>query len=468
MMWRFNRFGDAIAVKDEYGAQLSYAQLAKESRSLCSAAGGKCLVFSLCENTLGSFLGYAGFLEGGIVPAMLSAHIDAGQLRDLYSVYRPAYLWAPDGFAWDDCESVYSRFGYQLLKTPFGAETAIHQDLALLLTTSGSTGSPKFVRQSHDNIRANTDSIVQYLSLTADERPITTLPMQYTYGLSIINTHLDVGATILLTDKGIAQREFWDFFRREGATSFGGVPYTYEMLNRMRFTRMDLPTLRTMTQAGGKLQPELHRKMAQWCQQTGRQFIVMYGQCEATARMGYLPWERSLEKCGSMGVAIPGGRFELIDADGSLITAPHVTGELRYYGPNVTMGYAQCAADLARGDERGGVLETGDMAQVDEDGYYTIVGRKKRFLKLFGNRVNLDEVERMLKAAFPDGECACGGKDDHLVIFSTCEKDLPAMRQWLSEKTGLNQSGFTTQHLDAIPKNDAGKTLYRELEKYVV
>ena len=468
MMWRFNRFGDAIAVKDEYGAQLSYAQLAKESRSLCSAAGGKCLVFSLCENTLGSFLGYAGFLEGGIVPAMLSAHIDAEQLRDLYSVYRPAYLWAPDGFVWDDCESVYSRFGYQLLKTPFGAETAIHQDLALLLTTSGSTGSPKFVRQSRDNIRANTDSIVQYLSLTAAERPITTLPMQYTYGLSIINTHLDVGAAILLTDKGIAQREFWDFFRREGATSFGGVPYTYEMLDRMRFTRMDLPTLRTMTQAGGKLQPELHRKMAQWCQQTGRQFIVMYGQCEATARMGYLPWEHSLEKCGSMGVAIPGGRFELIDADGSLITAPHVTGELRYYGPNVTMGYAQCAADLARGDERGGVLETGDMAQVDADGYYTIVGRKKRFLKLYGNRVNLDELEQLLKAAFPGVDCACGGKDDHLVIFSTREKDLPAMRQWLSEKTGLNQSGFATLHLDAIPKNDAGKTLYRELEKYVV
>ena len=132
------------------------------------------------------------------------------------------------------------------------------------------------------------------------------------------------------------------------------------------------------------------------------------------------------------------------------------------------MGYAQCAADLAKGDERGGVLETGDMAQVDEDGYYTIVGRKKRFLKLFGNRVNLDEVERMLKAAFPDGECACGGKDDHLMIFSTSEKELPAMRQWLSEKTGLNQSGFATLHLDAIPKNDAGKTLYRELEKYVV
>lgn len=176
----------------------------------------------------------------------------------------------------------------------------------------------------------------------------------------------------------------------------------------------------------------------------------------------------SLDKVGAMGVAIPGGRFELVGVDGEIITEPHVTGELRYYGENVTLGYAQCGADLAKGDERGGVLDTGDMAQVDEDGCYTVVGRKKRFLKMYGNRVNLDETERMLKAAFPDAECACAGRDDHLMIFSTDADALPAMRAWLSEKTGLNQSGFHTMHLDAIPKNDAGKTLYRELEKYHV
>ena len=467
-MWKFDRFQNRIAVKDEYGQSLTYAQMAEEGRALCQAAGGRCLVMNLCENTLGSLLGYAGFIEGGIVPALLSASIDPELLRSLYESYRPAYLWTPESFGWDGCESVYERFGYHLLKTPFGMQTELHPALALLLTTSGSTGSPKFVRQSYENIRANTDSIVEYLQLDETEKPITTLPMNYTYGCSILNSHLDVGATILLTDKGIAQREFWSFFREEGATSFGGVPYTYEMLDRMRFMRMNLPTLRTMTQAGGKLLPDLHRKFVEWCLETGKKFVVMYGQCEATARMAYLPWEKSLEKVGSMGVAIPGGRFELIGTQGEVITQPHTTGELRYYGANVTLGYAQCAEDLKLGDERGGMLDTGDMAQVDEDGFYTIVGRKKRFLKMYGNRVNLDETERMLKAAFPQCECACAGRDDNLMIFATDADSLPAMRAFLSEKTGLNASGFHTCHLNAIPKSDSGKTLYRELEKYNV
>lgn len=468
MMWRFDRFGDAVALKDEFGQALTYAELASEGKALADAAGGRCLVFNLCTNTIASVIGYAGFVENGVVPALLSASIDPELFASLYEAYHPAYLWTPESFCWDGCESVYVRMGYHLLKTPFGTETELYPELALLLTTSGSTGSPKFVRQSYQNIRANTDSIVAYLHLTAEEKPISTLPMNYTYGLSIINSHLDVGATILLTDKGIAQREFWTFFREEGATSFGGVPYTYEMLDRMRFLRMNLPTLRYMTQAGGKLLPELHRKFAEWCRETGREFIVMYGQCEATARMAYLPWEKSLEKVGAMGVAIPGGRFELIDVNGGVISDVGVTGELRYYGENVTLGYAEKGADLRLGDERNGVLETGDMAQMDEDGYFTIVGRKKRFLKMYGNRINLDETERLLKAAFPQCECACAGRDDHLMIFSTVEAELPAMRSFLSEKTGLNLSGFHTMHLEAIPKNDAGKTLYRELEKYHV
>ena len=465
-MWRFDRFGDAAALLDEHGQSLTYAQLAREGEALCRAIGGRCLCFGLCGNTIGSAVGYAGMVEGGVVPALLAASIDRELFAALYEAYHPAYLWAPEGFDWERCESVYERFGYRLLKTPFGTETKLHDDLALLLTTSGSTGSPKFVRQSYANIRANTESIVEYLALTAQEKPITTLPMNYTYGVSILNTHLDVGATILVTEHGIAQREFWDFFRREGATSFGGVPYTYEMLDRMRFFRMDLPSLRTMTQAGGKLQKELHRKFVEWCLEKGKQFIVMYGQCEATARMAYLPWEKSLEKVGGIGVAIPGGQFRLIAADGSEITQPGVTGELKYYGDNVTLGYAVCQADLRKGDERGGVLETGDMAQVDADGYYTIVGRKKRFLKLYGNRVNLDELEQLLKAAFPGVDVACGGVDDHLMFFSTDESRLAEMRAFLSEKTKQNAAAFRGMALPSIPKNDAGKTLYRELEKY--
>ena len=380
MLWRFDRYQANIAVEDEFGQRLTYAELRHEGRMLCQQADGRCLVFCLCQNTLGSFVGYTAFLNGGVVPAMLPADLDPALLKSLYEAYKPKYVWVPASFEVEDSCCRYERFGYALSQTPFGDATRLAPDLALLLTTSGSTGSPKFVRQSYANIRANTDSIVAYLALTATERPITTLPMNYTYGLSIINSHLDVGATILLTDKGVAQKEFWAFFRERKATSFGGVPYTYEMLDRMRFTRMELPSLHTMTQAGGKLLPELHKKYAEWCEKTGRQFIVMYGQCEATARMAYLPWEKSLAKIGAMGIAIPGGAFELIDTDGSVITQPHRTGELRYRGANVTLGYAETGADLSRGDDFGGVLETGDMAQMDEDGYFTIVGRKKRFL----------------------------------------------------------------------------------------
>lgn len=466
MMWKFESHLNNTAVIDERGVSLTYGELRHEGRLLSQQADGRCLVFCLCKNELGSFLGYTAFLNSGVVPAMLPADMDGALYRSLYEAYRPKYVWAPDSFEIEDGCCRHERFGYRLLQTPFGDATRLAPELSLLLTTSGSTGSPKFVRQSHANIRANTEAIVAYLGLTREERPITTLPMNYTYGLSILNSHLEVGATVLLTDKGVAQKEFWTFFRQQGATSFGGVPYTYEMLDRMRFMRMDLPTLTTMTQAGGKLMPELHRKYAEWCRDTGRRFIVMYGQCEATARMAYLPWETSLQKIGSMGVAIPGGSFELIDVDGNLITQPQVTGELRYRGANVTLGYATCGADLIKGDEFRGVLETGDMAQVDEDGYYFVVGRKKRFVKLFGNRVNLDEAERMLKTRFPQTEVACAGRDDHLTLFATDGALLPQMRAYLAEKTGLNSSGFVPIAVPEIPKNEAGKIRYQELEKY--
>lgn len=321
------------------------------------------------------------------------------------------------------------------------------------------------MRQSYGNILNNAQSIVKYLELDENERPITTLPMNYTYGLSIINSHFLVGATILITDKSLMQKEFWSFLKEEKATSFGGVPYTYEILDKIRFMRMDLPFFTTMTQAGGKLTPELHEKYAKWAAEVGKKFIVMYGQCEATARMGYLPADKAVEKKGSMGIAIPGGKFKLIDADGNEIKEPLTTGELVYEGKNVTLGYAECGEDLIKGDERGGILVTGDMAQFDAEGYYYIVGRKKRFLKIYGNRVNLDETDRLIKAKF-DIEAACAGIDDHMYIFVTDESLADAVKDYVSETTKLNPAAFKTIVIESIPKNEAGKTLYKELEKY--
>ena len=208
------------------------------------------------------------------------------------------------------------------------------------------------------------------------------------------------------------------------------------------------------------------RAFAAYAQESGKHFVVMYGQCEATARMGYLPPERAVEKRGSMGIPIPGGRFRLVDAEGGEITAPHTTGELVYEGANVTLGYAERGEDLAKGDERSGVLQTGDMAQFDADGFYYIVGRKKRFLKLYGNRVNLDEVERLIKGAFDGIDCACGGVDDHMVLFVTDETMAAPVCEFVAQKTGINPVAFHSMVLAEIPKNDAGKTLYQALERY--
>lgn len=467
-VWDLKQFGGAAAITDEYGASLSYQTMYDEGLTLASAVNGRCLVFCLCENSIGSILGYTAFINNGIVPLLLNSHLEQELLGNLLDTYRPSFLWVPQQMAQDfsGMSAVYSAHSYSLLKTNYGQPYALHPDLALLLTTSGSTGSPKLVRQSYTNVRVNAESIVEYLHLDASERPITTLPMNYTYGLSIINSHFMVGATILATEKSLMQKEFWTFFKNACPTSFGGVPYTYEMLYRMRFMRMDLPSLRTMTQAGGKLTPELHQKFAEYAQASGRNFVVMYGQCEATARMGYLPPEKALDKCGSMGIAIPGGTFHLLGSDGQQVSSPHVTGELVYEGLNVTMGYAEQGQDLALGDERHGVLHTGDMAQFDEDGYYYIVGRKKRFLKIFGNRVNLDEVDRLIKGHFDGIDFASAGVDDHMYLFVTEEALATPVRDFVAHKTGLNFTAFHTVVLDSIPKNDAGKTLYKELAKY--
>lgn len=468
MLWDLERYHDNTAMLDESGCAVTYGQLAAEGGRIAGAAGGRSLVFCLCTNTIGSVAGYVSFLNAGIVPVLLSAHLERAMLDGLLAVYRPKYLWVPaaQAEAFGGMKSVYGAWGYSLLATGYAVEYPLFSELGLLLTTSGSTGSPKFVRQSYTNILANARSIVQYLELDAGERPITTLPMNYTYGLSIINSHLLVGATLLVTEKGLMHRQFWQFFRQQQATSFGGVPYTYEMLERLRFFRMDLPSLRTMTQAGGKLTPELHRKFAQFAEEHGKRFVVMYGQCEATARMGYLPPDKAVERCGSMGIAIPGGKFRLVGADGRAVTEPHVTGELVYEGPNVTLGYAERGEDLVKGDERHGVLQTGDMAQFDEDGYYYIVGRKKRFLKIYGNRVNLDEVDRLIKGRFEGLDCASTGVDDHMVLFITDGLLADAVKQFIAARTGLNHAAFQVIVIDRIPKNDAGKTLYQQLTRY--
>jgi long-chain acyl-CoA synthetase len=458
------QYEDRLAITCSDGASYRYADLLQHMEEIDSKINHRTLVFCLCENTIGSLIGYLSFITSDIVPLMLDSSLDRELLEGLISTYRPEYLWLPNDGNYIHLPSqiVFSYLGYSLLKMDNIKLHEMDKNLALLLTTSGSTGSPKLVRLSYSNIYANAKSIANYLSIDREERPITLLPMNYSFGLSIINSHLIMGANLLLSSHSVIEKDFWIFLKNQKATSISGIPYTYEILKKLRLFQMDLPSITTFTQAGGKLDHKLNREVSEYCLQTGKRFFVMYGQTEATARMSYLPPKYSLSKLGSMGIAIPGGSFSLIDEKGQTFEEENIAGELVYRGKNVCMGYAECISDLNKVDENSGVLFTGDIAKRDKDNFYYIVGRKKRFIKLYGNRINLDETERILKTIIP--ESACVGVDDRMIIFIVDSTKIREVQQYVSSKTGINSNAFEVKCISRIPKNSAGKTIYSELK----
>lgn len=476
---------DRLMLMDDEGGQASYGDLDDFCRRAAGRMKSGSLLFILCENRIGSVFSYFAALRNRIVPLLLNGHIMDDEARremfdGLCKDYRPEYLALPEKVLvqnrdfFNEAQPVWRERGYVCLSLPknmkMQAEEPLNKDLALLLTTSGSTGSPKLVRLSYKNLSSNAASIASYLELSRSERPITTLPMNYTYGLSVLNSHVLAGATLLLTDRTLFDREFWEFAEGEKATSLAGVPYTYEILKKLHFTENPHPYLKTMTQAGGKLSYELHREFAEYAAKNGKRFIVMYGQTEATARMGYLPWQDALSRCGSMGIAIPGGKFRLIGADGREIEEAGVTGELVYQGKNVMMGYAEKRNDLSKGDDCGGTLFTGDMAKRDEEGFYYIEGRKKRFLKLYGNRISLDGTERLLKQNFGAFEFACTGNDEGMNIFTAPSGEGERLEKeeillFLEGKMKLPGRLFRVVMVKKIPKNEAGKVQYKKLEE---
>jgi long-chain acyl-CoA synthetase len=456
---------NGIAVITDSGPSFTYGDINNFTRTIQKLIPDRCLVFCLCQNTAGSLLGYISFLSNSIVPVILYSGIDAGFLERLITDYRPQYLWLPNERVqeFSNYQVVLAKYDYSLVKLEETSFFELHIDLALLLTTSGSTGSSKFVRISYENLTANTHSICSYLSIDEHERAITTLPMWYAYGLSIINCHLLKGATLLLTSRTIVEKEFWDFFKSQKASSMSGVPYTFQILKDLKFSRILLPSLKTITQAGGKLSEELSTYISEYAANSGKRFFAMYGQTEATARMSYLSPEHSIKKSGSIGLPVPGGEFSLVDEYRNEILEADGVGELVYKGKNVSMGYSHCGSDLKKGDENQGILFTGDLAKKDKDGFYYITGRKNRSIKLFGNRLNLDEVEQLVTRQIP--ECACTGTDDKLCVFITDRSRLTEIKYFISTKTGIRSSVISVMYRNEIPKTEVGKINYSKLEQ---
>jgi acyl-coenzyme A synthetase/AMP-(fatty) acid ligase len=455
---------DRIAVMTDNGSIFTFGDIVDFTEKIRELIPDRCLLFCLSQNTVGSLFGYISFLSNSFVPVMLNSDINSDFLEVLINTYRPQYLWLPDNrnneFA--NYQVVFSAHNYSLVKLEEKNSFALNPDLAILLTTSGSTGSSKWVRISYENLKSNTESISSFLSIDEQERPITSLPMWYAYGLSIINCHLFKGATILLTSKTIVEKDFWNFFKSREASSFSGVPYTYQILKKLKFSEMSLPSLKTLTQAGGKLNNELNIYFSEYALNSDKRFFVMYGQTEATARMSFLPPEYAIEKLGSIGLPLPDCEFVLVDDYGNEIQEIDRVGELVYKGKNVSMGYCKSGDDLLKCDENNGVLFTGDLAKKDADNFYYITGRKNRDIKLFGNRINLDEMENLLTNIITD--CACTGSNDNLSVFITDKTRVVEIKNFISFKTGIHPSAFSVKYCNEIPKNTVGKINYSMLE----
>jgi acyl-coenzyme A synthetase/AMP-(fatty) acid ligase len=464
-LFPFDAFpADRPAALDDLGRVLSYRDLAQISVRLASSVPARTVALVLVRNTLGCVAAIVALIKQGAVPILLDARAAQATIALHRQRYQPDVLVLPSDLQaqYPDNPCLLIMLDYAVLASEKHANCyPPHPDLALLLSTSGSTGSPKLVRQSRGNVLSNAQAIASYLNIGSSDRPVTSLPLHYTYGFSVLSSHLQVGATLLVTDRSVMEKPFWTFFKEAGATSLAGVPYTYQMLKRLGFHRLNSGALRTLTQAGGKLSDALVREFAEFAARSGIDFYVMYGQAEATARMSYVPPARALEKAGSIGVAIPGGELFLVDPTGCEITATYVQGELGYRGPNVTMGYAEHRADLSKGDERQGNLLTGDLALRDADGYYYITGRLSRIAKLFGKRVSLDDLEQICLGLV--AEVACTSAEDRVTVWITDGQQHAALPGLLAVRTAIHQSAFQVRVIDSLPRTPAGKTDYQWL-----
>ena len=337
-------------------------------------------------------------------------------------------------------------------------EHQLNEKLSLLLPTSGSTGSPKLVRHSYQNIESSALSVSSFFELDSSDRTFSFLPMYYTMGLSVIHSHLRVGATVVLVKSAMTDANFWKVLKDSNPTNLTGVPYSFEILKKMRFFRMKLSSLKFISQGGGKLPDQLYDECLKFTIDNNLKFISTYGQTEGTARMSYLEPTMAKIKKGSIGKAIPNGVLSIIDNEGLESFEGEASGELVYRGPNVTLGYANKQEDLSLGDERNNFLCTGDLVKRDADGYYFIIGRKSRFLKLYGIRVALDDIEKLVKTKF-DVDCVCGGNDQKMRVLITKSDLLKQISDFIIEKTGLFYKSIDVEFIDEIPRNETGKVI---------
>jgi len=444
----FEAWGERPALVFPGGRVITYGALARRMALLRQDMGReKRLVAIEAANSEHAIVTYLAALAGGHAVALIAPG-DRDAMEEFVRDVRPDMLF----------RTIDSRWRRE---TGEGG-TPLHPDLALLLATSGSTGKSRFVRLSAASAAANAGSIADYLELAKDDRAALILPFHYSYGLSVLNAHLAVGASVFVAAKGVLDEGFAAELAAAGCTNISGVPYSYELMERVGLRRAALPKLRFMTVAGGRMPAELAETYRLHLAARGGRFFVMYGQTEATARIAYVPPQALADNADTIGIAIPGGTLGLVDAEGKAVETVGQVGELVYAGPNVMMGYATVAGDLAKGHEHA-VLRTGDLAERRPNGFFRIVGRLKRISKIGGLRISHDAIEHALGQK--GMVAAVSGDDRRLVAAFTSDHRARDVRIAMIAASGLGGLHVEAVKVDALPRLPSGKVDHQAIAR---
>ena len=418
-------------------------------------------IFLLADNSYEFLVSYYAMLRKRSIIFLLNSKLEMKKIFELVKIYKPHFIF--------DCESLFDKKNnfhivktenkLQILKNKELINCENNYELAQLISTSGSMGSPKFVMQSFENIQTNTKDIVKTLKLNKFDKTITTMNPSYTYGLTKINTHIFVGGTIILNKKTVFDKEFWNKINMHGVTNFGGVPFFYEMLKRLNFHKFNFKNLKHITQAGGKLSSEILEYIYKTTKKFKIKLYIMYGQTEAGPRITIMDNKRLDKKIKSVGKPIGNNNLWLEDKKRNIIHKPNTVGELFCEGKNVMLGYAFDLSDLKK-KKTINYINTGDLAYKDKDGFFYITGRTKRIIKPFGIRVDLQELEKYLESK-NFFNCTCIGDDQKIHIYSKYNSKTNEIKKVVLNKLNLKKNIIYFFEENKIPRDSNGKIIYK-------
>ncbi len=424
----------------------------------------RAVVFLFCENSHNFIFFYLSLMSSNAVIFLLDKNINQKKFDEITKEFKPNFIIKPKDSNIKINLNKFMKNIYNYKIYLFSHKKIhINPELKLLLLTSGSTGPSKFVMLSKQNLVTNIKQICDYLKINRSDKVIINLPLNYSYGLSIFNTHFLKRGKIILSENSVIEKKFWDLFKKFKITCIYGVPQTYEILKRIKFINKNLNYLKFMAVAGGKINNKALEYMCFLAKKNSFNFFNMYGQTEASPRIAYSSLKNRYQNISTIGRPVKGGRLFIKDNKGKVINKKNKEGLLYYYGKNVMIGYAKNKDDLAKTRSNKFIINTNDIAKKDCNNNFEITGRFDKFVKINSQKINLSDLENFVSSFSKSN--ACIAKNNRILVFVESLKiEKSDLKKKLSNFSSLNQNLILINNLKKIPKTYNNKVNYFKLK----